>query len=307
MCSKENHTERCKQREHKCDKFKVDEDVESCIKALKKLATNETGDEASDQKVESGSEAKEDMFDKRAAIVNGAYKPSNDETDHALRQGCEDYCTYLYYRQKFGIKKSGIPCFWLCIFRNTGILCDLVQNHDELILKHLTDVKVVTKENPKCFVLEYHFDDNDFFSNKVLTKTYFYKTPENPDDTTKPLELYKSEGCIIDWFPTKALTIKYIKKREKVGNTTKFVTVTVKQASFFHFFTPPQLPEDSDAKHIKLAMKNDFALGLYFKDSIIPKAVLFFTGEMTDEVMFYDFGDDTDEEDASADDAKPVA
>lgn len=54
-------------------------------------------------------------------------------------------------------------------------------------------------------------------------------------------------------------------------------------------------------------MKNDFALGLYFKDSIIPKAVLFFTGEMTDEVMFYDFGDDTDEEDASADDAKPVA
>lgn len=37
---------------------------------------------------------------------------------------------------------KGIPDFWLTIFKNVGTLAEMVQEHDEPILKHLTDIKV---------------------------------------------------------------------------------------------------------------------------------------------------------------------
>lgn len=37
---------------------------------------------------------------------------------------------------------KGIPDFWLTIFKNVGTLADMVQEHDEPILKHLNDIKV---------------------------------------------------------------------------------------------------------------------------------------------------------------------
>jgi len=37
---------------------------------------------------------------------------------------------------------KGIPDFWLTIFKNVGTLADMVQEHDEPILKHLSDIKV---------------------------------------------------------------------------------------------------------------------------------------------------------------------
>lgn len=37
---------------------------------------------------------------------------------------------------------KGIPDFWLTIFKNVGTLAEMVQEHDEPILKHLNDIKV---------------------------------------------------------------------------------------------------------------------------------------------------------------------
>lgn len=42
---------------------------------------------------------------------------------------------------------KGIPEFWLTIFKNVGMLAEMVQEHDEPILKHLYDVKVIFLEN----------------------------------------------------------------------------------------------------------------------------------------------------------------
>lgn len=36
---------------------------------------------------------------------------------------------------------KGIPDFWFTIFRNVSMLCEMMQEHDEPILKTLLDIK----------------------------------------------------------------------------------------------------------------------------------------------------------------------
>lgn len=43
---------------------------------------------------------------------------------------------------------KGVPEFWLTIFKNVNLLAEMVQPHDEPILKHLTDIKVHFVEEP---------------------------------------------------------------------------------------------------------------------------------------------------------------
>ena len=44
---------------------------------------------------------------------------------------------------------EGVPEFWLTIFKNVDMLADMVQEHDEPVLKHLQDIKVnFHKTNP---------------------------------------------------------------------------------------------------------------------------------------------------------------
>ena len=44
---------------------------------------------------------------------------------------------------------SGVPEFWLTIFKNVDMLSDMIQEHDEPILKHLQDIKVkFSQSNP---------------------------------------------------------------------------------------------------------------------------------------------------------------
>lgn len=52
------------------------------------------------------------------------------------------------------------------------MLSDLVQEYDESILKHLQGIKVKISNpgQPLPFVLWFHFEPNDYFTNSVLTK-----------------------------------------------------------------------------------------------------------------------------------------
>ena len=77
---------------------------------------------------------------------------------------------------------KGVPEFWLTIFKNVDLLADMMQEHDEPILKHLTDIKVHYKESPMGFVLEFFFSPNEYFENAVLTKSYEMKCAPEEDD-----------------------------------------------------------------------------------------------------------------------------
>jgi len=91
-----------------------------------------------------------------------------------------------------------------------------------------------------------------------------------------------------------------VKKRQKHKNrgTIRVVTKEVQTDSFFNFFTPPNVPEDPEAEiednEEMRMLAADFEIGHMLRDSIVPKAVLYYTGEVGDE----DDGDyDEDEED----------
>ncbi|KAK2719186.1 hypothetical protein QYM36_004878, partial [Artemia franciscana] len=44
--------------------------------------------------------------------------------------------------------------------------------HDEPILRHLTDITVDLTSSPMGFTLKFHFSPNEFFTDSVLTKIY---------------------------------------------------------------------------------------------------------------------------------------
>ena len=156
----------------------------------------------------------------------------------------------------------------------------------------------------------------------MLTKTYELTTDK---DSRDPLgydgpSLYRSVGGTIDWVKGKDITVKLVKKKQKhkSSGTIRVVTKEEKQDSFFNFFESPS--EDGYRPSFKAIMKNggqnaeveeeideetedlfeaDFEIGHFFKEFLIPKAVLYFTGELIDEN-----DEDYDEEEGDADELK---
>ena len=66
---------------------------------------------------------------------------------------------------------------------------------------------------------------------------------ERNTSTVLPLRNFR---CNIDWKKSKNVTVKTIKKKQKHKGrgTTRMVTKTVQNDSFFNFFSPPKVPEE---------------------------------------------------------------
>ena len=58
----------------------------------------------------------------------------------------------------------------------------MVQDYDEPILEKLTDVKLKFHDEPMGFTLEFYFAENEYFTNKVLTKYYEMKCQPDKND-----------------------------------------------------------------------------------------------------------------------------
>ena len=96
-------------------------------------------------------------------------------------------------------------------------------------------------------------------------------------------EIFKCKGSTINWKEGKNLTVKTVKKKQKHKSKGNVRTITkqVKNDSFFNFFDPPPIPDDPDADvdpETQDLLTADFEIGHYIRDRIIPRAVLFFTG-----------------------------
>ncbi|KAG8235498.1 hypothetical protein J437_LFUL015725 [Ladona fulva] len=266
------------------------------------------------------------LLDKRRKITSGEYEPTDEEcvwsSDEDEKDEKEKICSEM---NKVKIKEEdakenenqkndnvkGIPDFWLTIFKTVGMLAEMVQEHDEPILKHLVDVKVIFSEKPMGFTLEFHFSPNEYFNNSVLTKEYEMTcVPDESDPFSfEGPEIYKCKGCTIDWKKGKNVTVKVIKKKQKHKSrgSLRTVTKTVQNDSFFNFFNPPTVAEDHEGeldREVQALLTSDFEIGHYIRERIVPRAVLYYTGEALDEDEDYD-EDDGDEYEESDEDDDP--
>lgn len=136
----------------------------------------------------------------RAKVTSGEYEPNDEECVWTLDDDKEGEELSEDMKNKVTLENEtkeenmkGVPEFWLTIFKNVELLADMVQDHDEPILKHLVDIKVSYIEEPMGFVLDFHFSPNDYFENTVLTKTYDMKCVPDEEDpfSFEGPEIYK--------------------------------------------------------------------------------------------------------------------
>ena len=187
---------------------------------------------------------------------------------------------------------KGIPQFWVCAMGRMPVIGELISEADVDVLDLLEDITCDDDDNGEGFTLTFQFAENQWFSNKTLTKRY-----EIPNLLLADEPILKTvEGCDIQWkSPEKCLTYKTVERKQrgtgKNAGQVRVITKKEKCESFFHFFTPPKLPgamDDMDeerAEQLESAFNDDFDIAQALRSHVIPKAVQWFVGK----VRFYVF------------------
>jgi nucleosome assembly protein 1-like 1 len=297
---------------------KLPKAVQTRVKALKKLNTSYSELRKQFDKELHELEQKYEalynpLFVKRSDIVQGNYEPSADDlpddekSSHALPDS----------------DPKGIPEFWLQAMKNQETLALLITPDDEKVLGYMKDLKCNNKDQE--FELQFHFNDNPFFTDSVLTKTY--KFSEEAEGLEDDEELCTGiEGCDIHWKPGKNLTVKVEKKKQKKkGKPVRTVTQEVSNESFFNFFKAPAVPNPADMdmddedeedfdmhQEAQAEFEMDLDIASLIKERLIPHALGFFTGELTShhdshghDFDFDDADEDEDEDDDDDDAGSP--
>ncbi|KAL9623261.1 MAG: hypothetical protein Q9160_002368 [Pyrenula sp. 1 TL-2023] len=250
------------------------------------------------------------LYEKRAKIINGAEEPTEEDvvagkSDEEKEEEEEEEAPA---DEKETEPTSGIPEFWLSAIKNQQNLAEMITDRDEEVLRYLIDIRMEYLDRPG-FKLIFEFKENEFLTNKTISKTYFYQDESGYGGDF----IYDhAEGDKIDWKAGKDVTIRIESKKQRNKNTkqTRIVKKTVPCESFFNFFSPPKAPDDEDedaASDIEERLELDYTLGEDMKEKLIPRAIDWFTGEALqfeddiEEDIEGDFEDedDEDEEDAS--------
>lgn len=318
-------------------------EVQRRIKALKKLQNEIINVEADFYKEVNLLELKyaskyTELFEKRKVVASGTHEPTDEECDWPSDEEEEDEkddeklapdSQQGELKEKACLEESkeaggdgeekkqedvkGIPSFWATILKNVDMLADMIQEHDEPILTHLQDIKVIIHDqDPVGFSLEFHFEPNEYFTETVLTKRYEMRYEPDPQDpfSYEGPEIIKCSGCSINWNKGKNVTVKQIKKKQKHKGRgqTRVVTKQVQADSFFNFFNPPTVPEGSESEadeEVEALLGADFEIGHFIRERIVPRAVLFFTGEAIENDEFDDEENEDGEDDEYDEDADP--
>lgn len=161
------------------------------------------------------------LYQRRASIVNGAAEPTDDEVDAGKEEDEEEEEVDVKAEDERkqddekDITTSGIPEFWLSAMKNQISLAEMITERDEEALKHLTDVRMEYLDRPG-FRLIFEFAENEFFTNKTISKTYYYKEESGYGGDF----IYDhAEGCKIDWKADKDLTVRVESKKQRNKST----------------------------------------------------------------------------------------
>jgi nucleosome assembly protein 1-like 1 len=158
------------------------------------------------------------LYQKRATIVNGQAEPTAEE----IKAGEEDEEKQAEAepaeKSEEASDVKGIPEFWLSAMKNQVSLAEMITDRDEAALKDLTDVRMEYLDKPG-FRLIFEFAENEFFTNKTITKTYFY---QNESGYGGDFIYDHAEGDKIDWKSGKDLTVRIESKKQRNKSGFRF-------------------------------------------------------------------------------------
>lgn len=169
------------------------------------------------------------LYQRRATIINGAAEPTDLEVDAGKGEEEEEDADVKTEEasKKEDDKESpaaGIPEFWLSAMKNQISLAEMITDRDEEALKHLTDIRMEYLDRPG-FRLIFEFAENEFFNNKTISKTYYYKEENGYGGDF----IYDhAEGTKIDWKSDKDLTVRVESKKQRNKSKSMVTPVPVR-------------------------------------------------------------------------------
>jgi len=221
----------------------------------------------------------------------------------------------------------GLVGFWKQAMKNLPALEDHIEEWDEPVLDYCKDITKSWLDDTdlaKGFKLSFHFVENPYFTNTEITKEYYVKE-ENP--YTGEMTAKEIKASTIDWKPGKDVTVEKVAKKVKGGGAKKAKQKGKEKEeprdSFFRGFfrnlkeggTIPEdinldearelvdEDEDDDDEHmLELLMENDYEMGCCVRDSLVPFAVRWYTGEACPDDGYDDDDEDEDSEEEDDDD-----
>ncbi|KAJ5541984.1 hypothetical protein N7461_007987 [Penicillium sp. DV-2018c] len=246
------------------------------------------------------------LYERRSTIVNGGVEPTEaeveagkeDELDEEDEETKEEDS-----KKEEGAPQNGIPEFWLSAMKNQISLAEMITERDEEALKHLVDIRMEYLDRPG-FRLIFEFSENEFFTNKTITKTYYYKDESGYGGDF----IYDhAEGSEIHWKEDKDLTLRLESKKQRNKSEHQADPRRQDQCAYrilLQLLLPPQPPTDEDdddesvASDIEERLELDYQLGEDIKEKLIPRAIDWFTGEALQfEELGEDMGDEFEDED----------
>uniref|UniRef100_H0XI61 Nucleosome assembly protein 1 like 3 n=1 Tax=Otolemur garnettii TaxID=30611 RepID=H0XI61_OTOGA len=190
---------------------------------------------------------------------------------------------------------KGVPDYWLTVLKNVDKLGPMIQKYDEPILKFLSDVSLKFSKpgQPISYTFEFQFLPNPYFRNEMLMKTYIIKSKPDHNDPffSWGWEIEDCKGCKIDWRRGKNVTVTTTQSHTTSTGEIEIQTRVVPNASFFNFFSPPEIPKIGKLEPPEDAiLDEDFEIGQILHDNVILKSIYYYTGEVNG--IYYQDGRD---------------
>lgn len=242
------------------------------------------------------------LYDQRAALVQGIREPTPQEYGEIP----EDSVAELNEKGEpiSAGNTKGLPGFWLTALKNHPAVSEMITEDDIEALASLEDIKIAHISGSPGFRLEFVFGENSFFKNKSLVKEYYLAEPNTP--LAEDFIYDHAIGTPIEWKEGKNLCFKTVTKtqRQKNGKGTRVVKREEPVESFFHFFSPPTIPEaegsdseEDDVEELEQELEADYEMGDLIKSEIVPNAIHWFTGKALDYSDYSNYYDEEEEED----------
>jgi len=172
------------------------------------------------------------LYERRAKIINGLAEPTEDEVEAGEtknedkdedKDDDEDEDGEAVDKKDAAPASltplAGVPEFWLSSMKNNVSLQEMITEDDEKVLKLLTDIRMEYLDRPG-FKLIFEFADNEYFTDKTITKTYYYREENGYGGDF----IYShAEGDKIDWKKDKDLTTKIESKKQRNKSMFLFI------------------------------------------------------------------------------------